>query len=843
MAWDASDGYVLLFGGGSYARGQYLLADTWTYVGGAWTQLFPSVAPSARDAEGLAYDPALGKVVMFSGYQDYLTGGSFETNDTWTYHAGVWANVTGGPAPPGIWGEGMVYDTAASEIVLFGGFSDALEWDLNETWTYTASGWSRLSTPVAPAPRERAGMAYDVADSDVVLFGGYNASTEVDLNDTWTFDSGHWTNITQSPAPVARSGFGMAYSAALGKIFLFGGFNDSTNAAYGDTWSFTGDTWTQLTPTLSPANRSETTLVNDEKDGTLLLFGGQSIGRTGNRSSWSFDGTTWTEVLPTAAPTGSGFDVATYDGQDGYVVLFGGYNATGNFVNTTWTFADGVWHQLFPATAPSPRELPALVYDPSLGKVVLFGGYAFNPHTAVAAFISDTWTFSGGTWTNVTSTAGTPPLARFGAGATYDPTLKSVLLFGGESYNTTSLQDEADGDTWTFNGTWTNLLTSSPGARYGAGLAWDPELGGDLLFGGFNESAVFGDTWLFIEGGWSPLFPAGSPTTRGWMGMTFDPETGSVILTGGYAEVGEFSVGPMNDTWTFANGTWTMVPQVTLPAARYASALFYDPSVGKLINWGGENDGMALGDSFALEEVRASASATPTSGTAPLTVAFAGSGSGGQAPYSYLWNFADGTVSNASAPSHTFGQAGNYTVSLTVTDTGGVGATTSLVVQVTPALIVNAFLAPTKGVAPLTVTYSVVVDGSAPTAGVSWTFGDGVVSSVPDGNHTYAGAGTYSAAAWVNESGAAPFVAHFVVTVTASSGGGGTSPGSSTSSSSLPSSSYLWLGVGIVVGAVLGVLAGLLAFRRKTALGGGGPPPSVTGGPPDTLVPPPPPPT
>ncbi|TDV53672.1 ThuA domain-containing protein [Actinophytocola oryzae] len=69
----------------------------------------------------------------------------------------------------------------------------------------------------------------------------------------------------------------------------------------------------------------------------------------------------------------------------------------------------------------------------------------------------------------------------------------------------------------------------------------------------------------------------------------------------------------------------------------------------------------------------ATASGTPTSGQAPLTVQFSSAGSGdpdGQ-PVTYSWDFGDGGTSTAANPSHTFTANGQYNVQLTVTDPDG----------------------------------------------------------------------------------------------------------------------------------------------------------------------------
>lgn len=62
-------------------------------------------------------------------------------------------------------------------------------------------------------------------------------------------------------------------------------------------------------------------------------------------------------------------------------------------------------------------------------------------------------------------------------------------------------------------------------------------------------------------------------------------------------------------------------------------------------------------------------SGTPRSGTAPLTVQFTDAST--NTPTSWSWNFGDGTTSTVQNPSHTYSAAGNYTVTLTATNSAG----------------------------------------------------------------------------------------------------------------------------------------------------------------------------
>lgn len=138
-------------------------------------------------------------------------------------------------------------------------------------------------------------------------------------------------------------------------------------------------------------------------------------------------------------------------------------------------------------------------------------------------------------------------------------------------------------------------------------------------------------------------------------------------------------------------------------------------------------------------------SGTPTSGYAPLAVAFTDAST--NSPTSWAWTFGDGGTSTAQNPSHTYTAAGSYTVTLTATNAyGSDGETkTGYVTVTTPPTNppVAAFSGtPTSGTVPLTVTFT---DASTnnPTSW-AWTFGDGGTSTAQNPSHVYTTAGTYT---------------------------------------------------------------------------------------------------
>src|SRR5207245_9347006 len=63
--------------------------------------------------------------------------------------------------------------------------------------------------------------------------------------------------------------------------------------------------------------------------------------------------------------------------------------------------------------------------------------------------------------------------------------------------------------------------------------------------------------------------------------------------------------------------------------------------------------------------------ASGLSGTAPFTVTLTSRVVGGTTPYSYRWDFGDGTTSSSSNSTHIYSNAGSYTAKLVVADAAG----------------------------------------------------------------------------------------------------------------------------------------------------------------------------
>jgi len=132
------------------------------------------------------------------------------------------------------------------------------------------------------------------------------------------------------------------------------------------------------------------------------------------------------------------------------------------------------------------------------------------------------------------------------------------------------------------------------------------------------------------------------------------------------------------------------------------------------------------------------------------------------------WNFGDGNTASTQNPSHSYGAAGSYTVSLTVTDNDGASHSTSQNVTVSAG---NS--APTADFTYVAngLTVNFTDDSSDPDGSIasrSWDFGDGNSSTAQNPSHTYASAGTYTVSISVTDNQGAGDSVSDSITVTAS---------------------------------------------------------------------------
>ncbi len=385
-----------------------------------------------------------------------------------------------------------------------------------------------------------------------------------------------WSNRTPPVSPPAVGGGMMAFSSAADAFVLFGG---STGVATNSTWVLylNGSVWTPLHPVVSPPPRADGMFVYDSVADAFIQFGGWFEKPDETYLRW---GDTW----------------AFYLGND-------------------------TWVPLHPARSPSPRSDAAIAYDAADDATFLLGG--FNG----TAYLGDEWAFSLANDSWWPRTAPIMPSRRADGRMTFDSQTRFFYLYGGNDYSGPNFTYHHLGDTWEYSWTarqWTQLFpTSTPGALDYAVLAADPKSGVLLMNGGYGESVVLSDTWVFntTRSDWARLQTAVSPPPR-------------MAGVGGYDPVADrFVVFSGGDVAVARDDTWVLTYPATLQVAATASATEVSP--GSSVSFTG----------------------TVMGGTGFLSAA--------------SWTFGDGDSGNGTSTTHTFASAGVYTVLFEVTDANG----------------------------------------------------------------------------------------------------------------------------------------------------------------------------
>ncbi|MEM1325670.1 MAG: PKD domain-containing protein [Bacteroidota bacterium] len=159
--------------------------------------------------------------------------------------------------------------------------------------------------------------------------------------------------------------------------------------------------------------------------------------------------------------------------------------------------------------------------------------------------------------------------------------------------------------------------------------------------------------------------------------------------------------------------------------------------------------------------------ATPNSGSAPITVAFdasASSDSDGTIS-KYVWDFGDGTFGSGVTTTHEYADGGSYTVTLTILDDGRASGEASQVLTFNTAPTADIAANPTTGDASLTVNFdgSGSADSDGTITGYAWDFGDGTTSTDISPTKTYTNPGRYKVTLTVtDDSGSTDVAQEFI---------------------------------------------------------------------------------
>lgn len=308
----------------------------WQASGLEWQRVPVERAPSPRMEMGYVYDTRR-KVIVMTGGTDWATG----FGETWEFDIGAWTLREDIENTPARIRPSMVYDSNRQVTVLFGGSDLGDNRFYNDTWEYDGSQWVEVKTDHAPPARNGAAAVYDPDSQSMLIFGGYARWGEQRyLGDTWEYVDGDWVQRFPAHSPEAREAAHMVYATGLGRMILFGGGRNAGGTTFGDTWEWDSEDWARRDDLpLSPPARWAQSMAYDEDQGLTILYGGLTGINGQYADTWSYDGQTWTQVKSYYTPDPRWDASMAYDLIHHRMVLFGGqYWVDGNFAwrNDTW---------------------------------------------------------------------------------------------------------------------------------------------------------------------------------------------------------------------------------------------------------------------------------------------------------------------------------------------------------------------------------------------------------------------------------------------------------------------------------------------------------------------------
>ena len=325
---------------------------------------------------------------------------------------------------------------------------------------------------------------------------------------------GGWEEINLGQdAPPAGEDTAAVLDAARHRVLLYGGKDDG-DKSHNELWEFDLATkgWTQIRPEgVLPPPREDHTLVLDQGNDALVLFGGEN-GSTTN-STWIYDlaANRWRDSTDASAPALEGH-VAAYDPDGRRMLVFGGMSEEKAHKddkvldNTTWAMdldraspRCGQWTRLeIAGPRPSPRREHRGVYDPVRGRLIVFGGR----QRSKASFLADLWILELEPlrWHELETSGERPePMRQTALG--YDAEEDLLTVFGGEVL----VQHDGGDDEFTVNqvwvldlgaGLWSNR-TPYPRPMYDHQGLFVPEVGATLIYGGSSQwPGKQHETWL-----------------------------------------------------------------------------------------------------------------------------------------------------------------------------------------------------------------------------------------------------------------------------------------------------------------------------------------------------------
>ncbi len=247
----------------------------------------------------------------------------------------------------------------------------------------------------------------------------------------------------------------------------------------------------------------------------------------------------------------------TNSGANQYIVFYSGYINTPTTYNSTvflfdLTSNNNAWSMPTVTNSPPPFitgtggriGMSGIVDNAGSNlRLVTFSGYCYDTVNGTQTMYNDVYFLSLGTnmqWTSAGTLTGAPGTRAY-AGSVFDsaPSTARMIIMGGQSLTTSSLQDAYDLSLGT-SPQWGTLLTPSQ-ERERHSAVMDPVVNQVIYFGGndlnwtsLNDIEIYELSSGSSVWSWTQAWMSGAPSVRCWHTAVWDSNTHRMIVFGGY---------------------------------------------------------------------------------------------------------------------------------------------------------------------------------------------------------------------------------------------------------------------------------------------------------------------
>lgn len=297
----------------------------------------------------------------------------------------------------------------------------------------------------------------------------------------------------------------------------------------------------------------------------------------------------------------------------------------------------------------------------------------------------------------------------------------------------------------------TSVFTDESTIATGNITSWNWNLGDGTTFMTQNPSYIYSLDSTFTvslvitaDGGCSDS-TAQTVTIHSVPQAAFSVEDVCITQTSVFSDSSAINNGSIsNYDWNFGNGNTSTSQN---PTEVYATPATYTITLVTTSDFGCV-DSVSHTTTVFPNPVSSFAATTDSSCTYPVSVSYSNTSSGASL---YDWTFGNGDSSTVFAPSVVYDTAGDYNVTLLVTNQFGCTDDTSLVYHVYPIPVADFTISSAQGCQPLSITFNTAISQNADF--YEWNFHDGNTSTSSDPTNVFRVPGVYGVTLTVTGAG------------------------------------------------------------------------------------------